>query len=154
MSNFETAFAALEAQIGESPAVSQWHKIDQSRINQFADVTEDWQFIHLDKTRVQAETPFDTTIAHGFLTLSMASRFYYDAIDEPEGMRLSLNYGFEKIRFIQPVMSGANIRGVFKLREVTRRGAASVMTRHEMTVEIQENKRPALVAEWLTLLEF
>lgn len=141
-----------EARVG--PQVSRWYALDQKRIDAFADITEDHQFIHLDPDRTRRETPFPDTIAHGFLTLSMASRFYYDAVSEPEGMTLSLNYGFDRVRFLSPVVSGKRIRGKFELQSAVPRGDTGVMTDHALTIEIEDEERPAVAARWLTLLDF
>lgn len=149
----DDAFKALEAQKGVVLR-SGWHQMDQPRIDQFADITDDHQFIHLDAARTRAETPLPGTIAHGFLTLSMASRFYYDAIEEPAGMTMSLNYGFDKVRFLSPVPADARIRGVFDLQSVTPRGQAALLTDHALTIEIEGSARPAVAARWLTLLQF
>lgn len=149
----QTALDELTALIGV-PMTSQWYQIDQARIDSFAEVTEDWQFIHLDAARTKAETPLPGTIAHGFLTLSMASRFYYDAISEPAGMTMSLNYGFDRLRFLAPVQSGARIRGVFDLQSVARRGDTALLTDHALRIEIEQSERPAVAARWLTLLQF
>lgn len=149
----DNALADLRAQIGV-PFHSNWYALDQSKISAFADLTEDWQFIHLDEERAAEQTPFGGTIAHGFLTLSMASRFYYDAITEPAGMALSLNYGFDKVRFLSPVRAGARVRGMFDLQGAEPRGDAGIMTDHALTIEIEGSDRPALAARWLTLLQF
>ena len=141
--------ARLRERVGSELGVSQWHLIDQTMVDRFADVTDDHQFIHVDPARARAETPFGGTIAHGFLTLSMLSVLLSEVMPRIEGTRTSINYGFDKIRFLTPVKTGARIRGRFVLKEVTERGAGEVMFRNEATVEIEGGAKPALVAEWI-----
>jgi acyl dehydratase len=140
----------LAAQIGTETGVSRWLLIDQARINAFADVTEDHQFIHIDPEAAKA-TPFGGTIAHGFLTLSMLSALGADALPRPRGVAMGVNYGFEKVRFVTPVPAGRRIRGRFELLAVTRRSPLEAQMRNKVTVEIEGSDKPALVAEWLTL---
>ena len=141
--------AKLKERVGSELGVSQWHPIDQDMIDRFAGVTGDHQFIHVDPARAKAETPFGGTIAHGFLTLSMLSILLSEVMPRIEGTITSINYGFEKIRFLTPVRSGARIRGRFVLKDVTERGKGEVLFRNEVTVEIEGGAKPALVAEWL-----
>lgn len=140
----------LAARIGTETGVSRWFLIDQARIDAFADVTEDHQFIHIDPEAAKA-TPFGGTIAHGFLTLSMLSALGQDALPRPQGVAMGVNYGFEKLRFVAPVPAGRRIRGRFHLLDVVRRGPNEVQMRNKVTVEIEGGDKPALVAEWLTL---
>lgn len=144
------AYAALA---GKEVGVSRWFDIDQSRIDKFADVTEDWQFIHLDAEKA-ANTPFGGTVAHGFLTLSMLAAMAYDALPSIEGRVMGVNYGFDKIRFVTPVRSGSRVRARFKLIAVTPRGPEDFMSRSEVVVEIEGSEKPALVAEWLGITYF
>jgi len=125
--------------------------IDHKRITAFADVTEDHQFIHLDSDRAVAETSFDGTIAHGYLTLSMASAFAYEVMQEIEGQTASVNYGFEKIRFLAPVPAGSRIRGNFVLKSAVPKGDSAVLQMHGLSIEIEGADTPALVADRLTL---
>ena len=125
--------------------------IDQERITAFADVTEDHQFIHLDSDRAVAETTFDGTIAHGYLTLSMASAFAYEVMQEIEGQTASVNYWFEKIRFLAPVPAGSRIRGNFVLKSAVSKGDSAVLQMHGLSIEIEGADTPALVADRLTL---
>ena len=125
--------------------------IDQERITAFADVTEDHQFIHLDSDRAVAETSFDGTIAHGYLTPSLASAFAYEVMQEIEGQTASVNYGFEKIRFLAPVPAGSRIRGNFVLKSAVPKGDSAVLQMHGLSIEIEGADTPALVADWLTL---
>lgn len=145
------AVADLAARVGGAPFVSRWFVLDQPRIDAFAATTEDRQFIHVDLVAAQA-TPFGGTIAHGFLTLAMLAAMADDALPAVVGLALSLNYGFDRVRFLAPVKAGARVRGVFALAEATQRSARQWLTRYETTVEIEGGEKPALVAQWLTLL--
>lgn len=124
--------------------VSRWFTLDQTRIDAFAANTEDRAGIHVDTA---AETPFDGTIAHGFLTLSLLSAMSYDAVPQEPG--LGLNYGFDRIRFVSPVPSGSNVRGRFSEKSVDRT-PSYVAREWSVVVEIEGADRPALVATWLT----
>jgi acyl dehydratase len=140
--------------IGQEIGVSSWHVVDQSRIDSFATVTEDHQFIHVDPERAARETPFGGTIAHGFLSLSMMSAFAYEVLPSIEGTAMSVNYGFDKLRFVSPVRAGARIRGRFTLADATLRAPKELLSRTSVTVEIEGETKPALVADWLGLLFF
>lgn len=142
----------LEARIGQEIAVSQWLLVDQKRINDFADVTLDHQYIHVDP-EAAAKTVFGGTIAHGFLTLSMLSHFVV-AVPHVAGLVMGVNYGFDKVRFLAPVRAGKRIRAHFNLAEVVRRGDNEIMTRYQVTVEIEGEAKPALSADWLGLSRF
>ena len=137
----------LVALIGQEVGVSDWILIDQERINAFADATLDHQFIHVDP-EAAAKTPFGGTIAHGFLTLSLMSQMSYQATPVLEGVTMGVNYGFDKLRFIQPVPSGSRVRGRFKLLSAEDKGGRWLI-KHEVTVEIDGQAKPALIAEWL-----
>ena len=143
--------ADLAGQIGKEIGLSDWIRLDQSRLDQFADVTEDHQFIHLDAERAAKETPFGGTIAHGFLSLSMLSRMAMDIAFTLEGMAMGINYGFDKVRFLTPVRSGKNIRGRFVLEDAVEKSPGQWMLRFGITVEIEGEDRPALIAQWLTM---
>ncbi|OWU85780.1 hypothetical protein ATO6_02380 [Oceanicola sp. 22II-s10i] len=138
----------LKGMIGKEVGTSRWFLIDQSRIDQFADVTEDWQFIHVDPEKAKA-TPFGTTIAHGFLTLSMLSAMVYDGGPKVDGVVMGVNYGFDKVRFVSPVKEGAKVRAVFTILAVEDKGPNEIQTTMGVTVEIEGATKPALVAEWL-----
>lgn len=142
---------ALLARVGTAIGVSSWREISQDLIDRFADATGDRQFIHVDKERA-AGTPFGGTVAHGFLTLSLLTSMAEDVLPPVAGQALGLNYGFDKVRFLAPVPSGARIRARFILNDVVRRPPADLLLRQEVTVEIENGNRPALVAEWLTLI--
>ncbi|WP_300542253.1 MaoC family dehydratase [Maricaulis sp.] len=141
----------LASHVGQEIGVSDWIGIDQSRIGQFADVTEDHQFIHIDPERAVRETPFGGTIAHGFLTLSMLSRLAGGTSLAIDGIVMGINYGFDKVRFLQPVKAGQRIRGRFVLDEATERNPGQWMLKYGVTVEIEGEDKPALMAQWLTL---
>ena len=143
---------ALEALAGGELGVSSWFDMPQSRIDAFADVTLDHQFIHVDPLRAAAETPFGGTIAHGFLTLSMMSAMVYEVVPEIDGTASALNYGFDKIRFLTPVRAGGRIRGRFVLAGLTRRSDKEVLMRYAVTVESDGSDKPALIADWLGLV--
>jgi len=125
--------------------------MDQERINEFADATEDRQFIHTDP-EAAAQTPFGGTIGHGFLTLSMLSRMAAEAMLVPDSIKMAVNYGLDRVRFIAPVRSGKRIRGRFRLDSVDEKAPGQLLLRHTVTVEIEGEEKPALTAEWLGLL--
>ena len=145
-----TTIPELQARIGTETGVSRWFDISQARIDAFAEITEDRQFIHIDPEKAKA-TPFGGTVAHGFLTLSMLAAIAYDALPPIEGVAMGVNYGFEKLRFITPVRAGSRIRGRFKLLALTQRSEAEYHMRKSVEVEIEGAAKPALVAEWLSL---
>ena len=138
----------LQGLIGQEVGVSCWFEVAQARIDAFADCTEDWQFIHVDPDKAAA-TPFGGTIAHGFLTLSLASAMSYDAVAPLEGLAMGVNYGFDKLRFLAPVPAGSRVRGRFKLLSAEDKGGGRWLLKHELTVEIEGADKPALIAEWL-----
>ena len=140
--------------VGTEIGVSSWRVVDQPRIDTFAEVTEDHQFIHVDPERAARETPFGGTIAHGFLTLSLLSTFAYEVLPTVEGVAMSVNYGFDKLRFISPVKAGARVRGRFHLAEATWRNPKELLSRTNASIEIEGVQRSALVADWLGLLYF
>jgi acyl dehydratase len=138
----------LASLIGQEIGVSRWIEIDQARIDAFAKITEDEQFIHVDPEAAKA-TPFGGTIAHGFRTLSLASAMSYDAVKPLEGVVMGVNYGFDKLRFLAPVPAGSKVRGRFKLLSADDKGGGRWLLKHELTVEIDGSEKPALIAEWL-----
>jgi acyl dehydratase len=143
-----TKTSELQDLIGQEVGLSRWITVDQERIDAFARITEDEQFIHVDPEAAKA-TPFGGTIAHGFLTLSLASAMSYDAVKPLEGVVMGVNYGFDKLRFLAPVPAGARIRGRFKLLSAEDKGGGRWLLKHELTVEIEGADKPALIAEWL-----
>ncbi|MGD8326285.1 MAG: MaoC family dehydratase [Sphingomonadales bacterium] len=141
-----------EGLIGQELGVSEWTLIDQERINKFADVTADWQFIHIDPERAKAETPFGSTIAHGYLTLSLLAGFAYQAVPGFEGAKMGVNYGLNKVRFLLPVRVNSRVRGRFALKSIEKKSETSIMAIYDVTVEIEGEDKPALVAEWVTMV--
>ena len=143
-----TKASELQGLIGQEVGLSKWFDVTQARIDAFADCTEDHQFIHVDPEAAKA-TPFGGTIAHGFLTLSLASAMSYDAVAPLDGVVIGVNYGFDKLRFLAPVPAGSRIRGRFKLLSADDRGDGRWLLKHELTVEIEGGDKPALIAEWI-----
>jgi acyl dehydratase len=154
MSNLQNAYATQSLLIGKTLGRSPWLLIDQARIDAFADITEDPQFIHIDAARATAETPFGGTVAHGFLTLSMASRMVQDTIAPFEGQVMNLNAGFDRLRFLTPVRSGSRIRGVFELKDVKQTSVTQLRIVTTLTIEIESATKPALVADWVNVAVF
>jgi len=142
--------ADLPRLIGQEIGVSRWFEVDQARIDAFADITEDRQFIHVDPEAART-TPLGGTIAHGFLTLSLASAMSYDCVPPLAGVAMGLNYGFDKLRFLAPVPAGSRVRGRFRLLSADDKGGGRWLLKHELTVEIEGADKPALVAEWLSM---
>ncbi len=141
----------IRAQIGSEIGLSDWILVDQARISAFADATEDHQFIHVDPAAA-AQTPFGGTIAHGFLSLSLLSRMAADAMLVPDTIKMAVNYGLDRVRFIAPVRSGSRVRGRFTLDAVEDKAPGQLLMRHTVTVEIENEPKPALTAIWLGLL--
>jgi acyl dehydratase len=141
----------LAAHIGKEIGVSRWIEVEQDRIDVFAEVTEDPQFIHIDPERAAAETPFGGTIAHGFLSLSLASAMAIDVAFGIEGSVMGINYGFDKIRFLQPVRAGKRVRGRFTLESAIEKKPGQWLLKQGLIVEIEGEDKPALIAQWLTM---
>jgi len=137
----------LRELVGRELATSNWFPVTQEIIDRFAEATGDHQWIHVDPVRAARESPFKTTIAHGFLTLSVVSSLLRDAV-KPTGLRMAINYGLNRVRFVSPVPSGSQIRGRFVLKAVEETGGA-VQANWEVTVEREGGEKPACVAEWL-----
>ena len=127
---------------------SKWFQVDQELINSFAKVTQDNQYIHIDPNKAK-DTEYGTTIAHGFLTMSLLSAMYYDAIPQIEGLKMGINIGFDRLRFLAPVKSTDKIRGVFKLSKITEKSPDVIKLTWSTKVEIEGNARPALLAIWI-----
>ena len=142
----------LQEAVGQALGTSDWVTLDQSRIDAFADLTEDWQPIHLDPQAAR-EAGFSGTVAHGFLTLSMLSAMSYKVLAPMEGETASINYGFDRIRFLAPVHGGARLRGHFTLSDAQPRGK-DWMLRFAVSLEIEGHEKPALLADWLCLYKF
>ena len=144
-------FEEIKARIGTEIGVSGWIPIDQRAIDTFADVTGDHQFIHVDP-EAAAKTPFGGTVAHGFLTLSLLSQMAAGVMLVPPTMRMAVNYGFEKIRFIAPVRSGKSVRGRFTLVSAEEKRLGQWQFLHHVTVEIEGEEKPALTADWIGMI--
>lgn len=142
----------LERARGRRVGESGWRTVTQELIDAFAQITGDRQWIHVDPARAQRESPLGTTIAHGFLTLALLPSMIAECVSFPTA-RLSLNYGFERIRFVAPVPSGAQIRGVFTIDDV-RPIDGGAQTTWAVEVELRDAPRPALSAQWLTRVLF
>lgn len=141
----------IRSRIGEEIGVSGWLDVTQERIDAFAEATEDRQFIHIDPA-MAAQTPFGGTIAHGFLTLSLLSRMAAEAMLLPDGLKMAVNYGMDRVRFLAPVRSGRRVRGRFILDSVEEKAPGQMLLRHTVTVEIEGEEKPALTAVWLGLM--
>ena len=140
--------AQLREKVGQVVGTSDWYVIDQDRIDRFADATEDHQFIHVDPERAK-DSPFGQTIAHGFLTLSMLAPFLATGFPEIEEKAMGVNYGFDRVRFLAPVKSGQRVRGHWKLLALDEKKPGLWQQTAEVTVEIEGEDKPALVAEWI-----
>ena len=141
----------MYARIGTEIGTSDWITIDQPRIDKFAEVTEDRQFIHVDP-EAAAATMFGGTIAHGFLSLSLLSRMAFDVMLVPEKTKMAVNYGFDRVRFLAPVAVGAKVRGIFTLTNVEEKAEGQLLTHHNVIIDIDITEKPALTADWLGLL--
>ena len=140
----------LASWIGKERPPSDWLTIDQDRINAFADATLDHQFIHIDAEKAK-QTPFGTTIAHGYLSLSLLPYFSAQCGIAPDNLAMAINYGSDKVRFLQPVPVGSRVRCHMVLAEVTEKGPGQYLCKSNVTVEIEGADKPALVAEVLSL---
>ena len=141
----------IRSKVGHGVGLSDWIEVGQDRIDDFADATEDRQYIHTDP-ELAAQTPFGTTIAHGFLSLSLLSRMAVDAMQVPDGIRMAVNYGLDRVRFLAPVKAGKRIRGRFVLDSIEEKAPGQILMRHTVTVEIEGEEKPALTAQWLGLI--
>jgi acyl dehydratase len=149
----EISLSDLRNIVGTEVGVSDWIVVDQSMIDAFADATDDHQFIHVDPQRAK-ETPFGGTIAHGFLTLSLLSAMNYNCLPKIREQTMGINYGFDRIRFMSPVKAGTRIRGHFVLSEARLRGAGMMMLTYDISIEIENERKPALTATWITITQF
>jgi acyl dehydratase len=138
----------LKARIGNEIGLSDWVEVTQDMINRFADLTDDHQFIHVDPI-LAAKTPFGGTIAHGFLVLSLLAKLGKAAEFVLQGVQMGVNYGFDKVRLMAPVKSGKRIRGRFVLKDLVERTPGQWLSTLAVTVEIEGESKPAIVAEWL-----
>jgi len=141
----------IREKVGLPIGVSEWIKMGQERIEQFADATDDHQFIHVDQ-KLAVQTPFGGTIAHGFLSLSLLSRMAADVMLIPDTTKMAVNYGLGRVRFLAPVRSGKRVRGHFTLAAADEKAPGQLLLKHNVTVEIEGEEKPALTAEWLGLI--
>ncbi|QMW24086.1 MaoC family dehydratase [Sandaracinobacteroides saxicola] len=141
---------AYKSLAGSDLGVSDWIEVDQARIDAFAETTGDHQFIHVNP-ELAKQTPFGTTIAHGYLTLSLLSRMAYDVMPGIKGTKMGVNYGLNSVRFLAPVKSGKKVRGRFSMVEVNERNPGVIQSIVKVSVEIEGEDKPALAAEWVTL---
>lgn len=136
--------------IGRELEPSGWVTIDQERINTFADVTLDHQFIHTDPEKA-ARTPFGTTIAHGYLTMSLISHFFAECGVVPDNVSMTINYGADRMRFLQPVKVNSKVRARAQLQDVEERAPGQVLLKTRFTIDIEGEDKPAMVADILSL---
>ncbi|MFL6794121.1 MAG: MaoC family dehydratase [Sphingomicrobium sp.] len=141
----------IRAKIGQEIGVSSWLMVGQPRVDAFADATEDHQFIHVDPDAA-AKVGLGGTIAHGFLTLSLLSRMAAEVMLIPDGLKMAVNYGLDRVRFVAPVRSSKRVRGRFTLDSVEEKAPGQLLMRHVVTVEIEGADKPALTAVWLGLI--
>ena len=141
----------IQSRIGTQIGTSDWVTIDQARINAFADVTEDWQFIHTDPDEA-AKSMFGGTVAHGFLLMSLLSKMAFEAMLVPPNLKIAVNYGFDRVRFLAPVPVGSRVRGIFTLTNVEEKSLGQYLMHHNVMVDIDTTEKPALTADWLSLI--
>ena len=141
----------IRGKVGQTIGVSGWIEVGQDRIDQFADATDDHQFIHIDP-ELARQTPFGGTIAHGFLSLSLLSRMAADVMLIPDTTKMAVNYGLDRVRFLAPVKSGKRVRGHFTLDGADEKASGQLLLKHSVTVEIEGEDKPALTAQWLGLI--
>lgn len=139
------------AHVGQSLGSSDWTLIEQSQIQEFADCTGDQQWIHTDVKRAARESPFGATIAHGMLTISLVPLWVNEIGTTPSDASAMLNYGFDKVRFLTPVLSGKRVRAHAKLLEATPKSGGRLLLKQEFTVEIEGEDKPAVIAEFLMM---
>jgi acyl dehydratase len=152
-SNGERAHAVLTEAIGRPPVTGEWLAITQARINGFADVTEDHQFIHVDPEACAQHSPWGVPIAHGFLTLSLLTALVASVPQDPrqaEGRLIGINYGFDRVRFLNPVTVGSRVRASVAVAGVVLKDPATVQLTQAVTIEIEGDPKPALACEWIT----
>ena len=152
MPSSDYSIGTISQYVGQELGVSEWITIDQQRINHFADFTGDHQWIHVDVERARRESPFGSTIAHGFLTLSLAASWQYEIGISPAGVSEALNYGLDKVRFLAPVKSGSRVRDRVVLLAVEPHGKGRILLKIRNTMEIEGESKPALIADALSLL--
>jgi acyl dehydratase len=157
MTNGDNAYAVLQSSLGNAEGEGEWFLVDQERINAFAEVTEDRQFIHVDPEACAQMSPWGVPIAHGFLTLSLLTHLLSSVPQDPkalEGILMGVNYGFEKVRFVNPVKVGSKVRASSAVTAVEQKDPNTLHVTRTVTVEIEGEAKPALVAEWVTRLVY
>ena len=142
------SFDQLRQMVGQEAGVSKWVEVTQERINAFADATDDHQWIHIDSRRAKEDSPYHRTVAHGFLTLSLLSSFWRQAVEMPTGSEMKINYGLNRVRFPAPVAAGSRIRARFGLQSVSDFDGGVQIT-WKVNVEVENTPKPCLVAEWI-----
>ena len=140
---------SLKELVGQELSVTDWFQVTQERIQQFADATLDHQWIHVDVERARRESPFRSPIAHGFLTLSLLPHFMHEAIQIKQGVRMGVNYGLNRVRFVSPVRAGSNIRARIALQSIKDVAPNAVEVIFHATVEVEGSEKPGCVAEWV-----
>ena len=153
MTNGEKAYELMQAALGQPEGSGDWLEVDQARIDAFADVSGDHQFIHVDPEACRTMSPWGVPIAHGFLTLSLLTKLMESVPQPPErreGVVMGINYGFEKVRFVNPVKVGSKVRASSVLKTVEQKDPSTLQVTRTITVEIEGESKPALVADWVT----
>jgi len=145
------SLANIEAFVGRELGVSGWVTMNQQRIDQFAECTEDHQWIHVDAERAKRDSPLGTTIAHGYLTLAMLAPSTFEVVVKPAGINQALNYGLDRVRFIAPVKAGSRVRNRIKLLAADDKGGGRMLLTTENTIEIEGEAKPALIANALVM---
>ncbi len=149
MAKCEIPVEEMSALVGREAAVGDWIEISQDRINRFADATEDHQWIHIDTERAAKESPFKTTIGHGFLSLSMLSKMSYETVRVKGKFKMGINYGLNRVRFPAPVPAGSKLRGRFAVQAFDEHDWG-IQTTWSITIELEGSTKPCVVAEWVT----
>ena len=147
-------FLKYQKKIGQEFGPTDWIQITQNKIDEFAHLTQDPQFIHIDPIQAKQNSPFGKTIAHGFLVLSFASKFALDILPKVKKNEIRINYGFNKVRFIHPVEVNSNIRGNFILKNTEKKNEFSLINTYELSIEIKTKDKPAIVSEWIILNQY
>ena len=147
-------FLKYQKKIGQEFGPTDWIQITQNKIDEFAHLTQDPQFIHIDPIKAKQNSPFGKTIAHGFLVLSFASKFALDVFPEIKKNEIRINYGFNKVRFLCPVEVDSNIRGNFILKNTEKKNEFSLINTYELSIKIKTKEKPAIVSEWIILNQY
>ena len=143
-------YSELKSKVGQKVGVSEWFEVDQTMIDQFAHLTQDHFFIHVDPERAVKETPLNSTIAHGFLSVSMLSAMSYTCVPGIRDAHFGLNYGFNRMRFVSPVPVNSRIRGHFSLKAIDKKETGEITIIYDVFVELENQEKPVVVAEWIT----